>query len=92
MKQNEDYELVPSEGENWDIRILTGDFVETVIAFQNLKVTDDGENLSFNFNVVSSPDPTLDAKTNIDLQTTAGMILSSILEEAANTAAEKNKE
>lgn len=92
MKQNEDYELIPGEGENWDVRILTGEFVETVIAFQNLKVTDDGENLSFNFNVVSSPDPSLDAETNIDLQTTAGMILSNILEEAANTAAEKSKE
>lgn len=86
MKQNEDYELIPGEGENWDIRILTGDFVETVLNFSKLRVTEDGENLSFNFDIVSSPDPSLNADENIDLQNTAGMILSNILEEAAEAA------
>lgn len=92
MKQNVDYELIPGEGENWDVRILTGEFVETVICFEQLKVTDDGEHLSFNFEIVTSPDPTLNADENFDLQNTAGMILSNILEEAATIAAEKSKE
>jgi hypothetical protein len=86
MKQNEDYELIPGEGENWDIRILTGEFVETVLNFSKLRVTEDGENLSFNFDIVSSPDPLLKADENVDLQNTAGMILSNILEEAAKAA------
>ena len=89
MKQNEDYELIPGEGENWDIRILTGEFVETVLNFSQLKVTEDGENLAFNFDIVSSPDPSLNAEENIDLQNTAGMILSNILEESAKIASEK---
>lgn len=83
MKNNEDYEMIPGEGENWDIRILTGEFTETVLNFSKLQVSDDGEYLKFNFDIVSSPDESLNADENIDLQNTAGMILSSILEEAA---------
>ncbi|MDA7915471.1 hypothetical protein N9B98_04330 [bacterium] len=89
MKLNEDYELIPGAGENWDIRILTGEFVETVLNFSKLQVTEDGENLAFNFDIVSSPDPSLKAGENIDLQNTAGMILSNILEEVAEIASEK---
>lgn len=82
-KQNEDYELIPGDGENWDVRILTGEYTETVLNFSKLQVSEDGEHLKFNFDIVSTPDESLDAETNIDLQNTAGMILSSILEEAA---------
>lgn len=80
FKENVDYELIPGEGENWDIRILTGEFVETVINYKQLQVADDGEHLTFNFNIVTSPDEGLDAETNVDLQNTAAMILSDILE------------
>lgn len=80
LEENIDYELIPGEGENWDIRILTGEFVETVINYKQLQVADDGEHLTFNFNVVTSPDEGLDAETNVDLQNTAAMILSDILE------------
>lgn len=80
LEENIDYELIPGEGENWDIRILTGEFVETVINYKQLQVADDGEHLTFNFNVVTSPDEDLDAETNVDLQNTAAMILSDILE------------
>ena len=83
MKQNEDYELIPGNGENWDVRILTGDFTETVLNFSKLKVTEDGEHLSFNFDIVSTPDLELNADENIDLQNVAGVILSDILEEAS---------
>lgn len=81
MKENEDYELIPGEGENWDVRILTGEFIETIINFKELRVTDDAEHLSFNFGVVSSPDPELNNE-NIDLQTIACMVLSDVLENA----------
>jgi len=48
MTENEDYELVPSEvGEHWDIRILTGEFIETVFNFGAIKVSDDGESLNY---------------------------------------------
>lgn len=82
MKENEDYELIPGEGENWDVRILNGDYVETVLNFSKLQVAEDGEHLNFNFDIVTSPDPSLNPQTDIDLQNTAGMILSDILENA----------
>lgn len=80
LVENVDYELIPGAGENWDIRILTGEFVETIINYKQLQVADDGEHLTFNFNVVTSPDEGLDAETNMDLQNAAAMILSDILE------------
>lgn len=83
MKENTDYEMILGTGENWDIRILTGEFNETVLKFSTLKVTDDGKNLSFNFDIVSSPIDDLDADTNFELQETAGLILTNILETAA---------
>jgi hypothetical protein len=90
LEENVDYEMIPGEGENWDIRILTGEFVETVINFKQLRVTDDGEHLSFNFEIVTTPDPELNADTNIDLQNHAGMILSSILENSVTMKRDKD--
>jgi hypothetical protein len=89
MKENIDYELIPGEGENWDIRILTGEFTETVINYKRLQVSNDGEHLTFNFEIVSSPDEGLDAETNLDLQNTAAMVLSNILENSVTR--ENNK-
>ena len=90
LQENTDYQLIPSDGDNWDIRILTGEFSETVLAFSEVKVLADGEHMTFNFDVVSSPDIELSAE-NIALQSYAGMLLSSILDSAANApAAEPN--
>jgi hypothetical protein len=82
LKENVDYELVPGTGENWDVRLLTGDFTETVLNFTKLTVMEDAEHLSFNFEVVSSPDPTLNADDNYDLQQHAAAVLSAVLESA----------
>lgn len=95
MKQNIDYQLIPSdEGDKdwWDIRFLTGDFVETVIRFDTVKVSDDGEYLKYNINVVSSPDDDLDPETNEDLQNVAGDVLMSLMEEAIALMEQKDAE
>lgn len=55
MKQNTDYELIPGENDFWNIRIMTGDYIETVFNFGAIKVSDDGESLIFNADVISSP-------------------------------------
>ena len=89
LEENIDYEMIPGEGENWDIRILTGEFTETVINYKRLQVSNDGEHLTFNFEIVSSPDEGLDAETNLDLQNTAAMVLSNILENSVTR--ENNK-
>lgn len=88
--ENVDYELIPSEGENWDIRILSGDFTETVLKFGELKVSEDEEHMTFSFDVVSSPDGEL-SESNTDLQEYASMILSSILENSVATLENQQK-
>ena len=80
MHENVDYELIPTENEFWQIRILSGHFVETVIQYGTLKVVDD--HLKFNFDIISSPIVDLD-KENKGLQSVAKDILFSLLEDAS---------
>lgn len=91
MVENVDYELVPGEGENWDIRILSGDFVETVLQYQKLTVSEDEEYIRFNFDVLSSPVEDLTSE-NVGLQEYAACILSSIIENAAKIQAKGTQE
>jgi hypothetical protein len=78
LKENEDYELIPGQNEHWNVRILDGQFTETVIEFEKLKLTEDGQNLKFSFEIISSPDVEL-SKDNIDLQVYAKDVLSTIM-------------
>ena len=87
MIEGVDYELVPSgEGQveqAWDVRILRGDFVETVLRFGNIAFNGDDGCINFNFMIESSPrDVSVD---DLEMQLTAGAVLESILEEAANS-------
>lgn len=97
MKQNIDYQLIPSDDGDgikdwWDIRFLTGDFVETVIRFDTVKVSDDGEYLKYNITVVSSPEDDLDPNTNEDLQNISGEVLMSLMEEAVALMEQRDAE
>jgi len=81
LVENKDYELVPSSEhpDAWGVRILTGDYVESVIVFENIAFNEVKDALTFNFVVVSSPDKEVDAN-NKDVQEYAAKLLSSILE------------
>lgn len=81
--ENVDYELIPSDNDGWGIRILKGEFIETVFSFGSLKVdgTEDDPLMSFDFGIVSSPDDDL-VTENVDLQLTVGDILLSVLKTA----------
>ena len=74
--ENVDYELIPSEdkSDGWNIRILNGQFSETVIEFCEVRFNEIDDNMSFSFEVISSPDPDITTQ-NIDLQIQAGEIL-----------------
>lgn len=90
VSEDIDYELIPCDDvgneQAWDVRILRGEFVESVIRFGNLKVNEEQGCLNFNFLVVSSPDADV-TEDNIELQEYAGVVLESILENAiANDA------
>lgn len=79
MKENIDYELIPNDDESWDVRILTGDFIETVITYNVLSVDEKEEALKFDFTVKYSPDPDVTSET-YELQLLAGNILFSVIE------------
>ena len=86
MIEGVDYELIPSaEAEieqAWDVGILQGDFVETVIRFGNIAFNGETGCLNFNFMVVSSPSGS--TEDDEELQETVGDILQAVLEEAVN--------
>lgn len=82
LEENVDYELIPGKGENWDVRLLEGQFPETVVAFNKLQVSEDGEHMKFNFDLISSPDPDL-TEDNLELQQHMADVLQAILENAA---------
>lgn len=78
--ENIDYELVPSDEHEqaWHVRIKEGDFVETVIQYGAIRFNEVKDHMSFNFHVISSPDPDVTSE-NEDLQIQAGEILESII-------------
>jgi hypothetical protein len=82
LLENKDYQFIPvnRDGkESWDIRILEGEFVETVFYFDKLQVAENGEHLKFNFHIVSTPNPDLN-EDDQGLQEYVGMVLYNILE------------
>lgn len=78
-EENVTYEFIPDEDDNWHIRILEGMYNETVIAYGAIGFNVETEDtMTFNFNVVSSPDPDLTSEDE-DLQEVAGDILQEII-------------
>ena len=88
MKENIDYHLTPGEEDIWNIRLLTGDYVETVFSFGALKVSEDGESLNFNYEIVSTPNEELQ-QDNPDFAKTVENVLISILETITENEANK---
>ena len=78
-----DYELIPDyvDEQSWNIRFLTGDFVETIVKFGNISADGKADAISFNFTVVESPDESL-TPDNIELQNECGSVLMSVIEGA----------
>jgi hypothetical protein len=78
LEENVDYELIPGDEEHWHIRIKTGEFIESVISFGNIKFDDKTAEMKFDFNMHFSPDGDLSVDS-VDFQKYAGKILESIL-------------
>ena len=92
MKENVNYQLVPDDNDNdtWKIRILEGEYIETVFQFGALELKEGSDQLSFNFTVLYSPDDSITSE-NTDLQKYAGSVLSSILERALDNETNEEK-
>jgi len=80
MIENEDYELVPNENDGWDIKLLTGDFAETIFNFGAIKIADDGETMKYSADIIYSPvEENYDE--NLEWHQLTGSILLSIMEQ-----------
>ena len=80
MEENTDYEIIPSHEDEqaWNVRILKGPFTETVIRYGVIKFNEIPKNMTFNFNLIYSPDSELTTE-NVDLQDFAGAMLEKIM-------------
>lgn len=79
MIENIDYELTPGENEVWNVRMLKGDFIETVFTFGALKILE--EELHFSYDLEYSPIDDLN-EDNPELQIVVKDVLMSVLESA----------
>lgn len=80
-KENVTYQLIPGPdfAQNWHIRILEGNFVETVIEVGTISFNEANDNvLTFNFEIVETPDNSLTVD-NIELQVLVGEVLEEII-------------
>ncbi len=77
-KENQQYELIPGEHNNWKVRILEGEYIETVISYGGLSIDETRGIVKFDLNLDYSPVGGI-TSDDIGLQRVAGHILHSIL-------------
>lgn len=82
MRENVDYELIISDQEDfWDVRILTGDYIETVFNFGAIQVSEDTESLKYSTEIKDHQfDDDYDFDEDLNWHNTTGKILLDILE------------
>ena len=77
------YEIIPQTDDTrgWDVRLLE-EYPETVIRYGNVAFDGKRDALTFNYDIVSSPDPDLEIENNLTFQEYCGRILSNIIEQS----------
>ena len=77
------YEIIPQSDDirGWDVRLLE-EYPETVIRYGKVAFDGKRDALTFNYEIVSSPDPDLEVETNLTFQEYCGRILSNIIEQS----------
>ena len=77
------YEIIPQADDTrgWDVRLLE-EYPETVIRYGNVAFDGKRDALTFNYEIVSSPDPDLQIENNLTFQEYCGRILSNIIEQS----------
>lgn len=79
MKENKDYQLVPTENDRWSVKVLSGPFTETLFSFGTITVNEDVESVSFNMEMISHEQgDDWDYDNDIDWHKVGGEILHDI--------------
>ena len=80
LKENKHYEIIPDKGDEqaWNVRILSGMFTETVLKYGVVKFNGKKKDMTFNFDIVYTPDTELTV-SDLKLQEFAGIMLEQIM-------------
>ena len=80
LQENKHYEIIPDKGDDqaWNVRILSGTFTETVLRYGVVKFNGKKKDMTFNFDIVYTPDTELNV-SNKKLQEFAGVMLEQIM-------------
>ena len=80
LKENKHYEIIPDKGDDqaWNVRILSGMFTETVLKYGVVKFNGKKKDMTFNFDIVYTPDTELTV-SDLKLQEFAGVMLDQIM-------------
>ena len=87
LVENKHYEIIPDKTDDkaWNVRVLSGPYTETVIKYGVVKFNGEEKDMTFNFNIVYSPDEELEV-SNVKLQEFAGIMLSQIMQKGNENA------
>ena len=93
MEENKDYELVPSPTDStvWHVRILSGNYIETVVRFGAISFNEIKDHFSYNFDIIETPDYGL-TKDDENLHFVLTRILEDIIERGEQEGWVKLKE
>ena len=80
LQENKHYEIIPDKADDqaWNVRILSGTFTETVLRYGVVKFNGKKKDMTFNFDIVYTPDTELEV-SNKKLQEFAGIMLEQIM-------------
>ena len=80
LTENKHYEIIPDKGDEqaWNVRILSGMFTETVLKYGVVKFNGKKKDMTFNFDIVYTPDTELKV-SDLKLQEFAGVMLEQIM-------------
>ena len=78
--ENQHYEIIPdgTDDKAWNVRVLSGPYTETVIKYGVVKFNGEDKDMTFNFDIIYTPDTDL-KKEDVDLQVFAGTMLHEIM-------------
>lgn len=71
--ENINYELVPNSDDGWDVRILTGDLIETMFRINHVSFREEDLTIKINYQLLYTPDTTLKPEDEIIRQAVHGV-------------------
>ena len=83
-----DYKLEPVVVDNkdaWNVNLLREPYEDVTIRYNNVKIDADNAQITFNFDVIDTPDTSVYNIENTGLQQFAAEVLQDILDAAVNT-------